>query len=577
MKKVIINYIFLLTTGAFCISIGGCKKMLDQKSQTTITDPVFWKTTNDLITGTNYLYTFLPDINTPYDDTYSDIAMSILGSLNNISNGSRVAPATSGLWESQYKLIRAANNIIEKSTGITGDDAVIKNCIGQARFFRALAYFNLVRAFGDVPYVAKTLLPGDPELYGPRVARQTIITSMYEDLDFAAANCPQPDQIASSTSQAGQMGKEYGRITRSAALAFKSRVALFEGSWEKFHTEMQGAKDPNKHFQAAIDACKTIITEAKHSLFAKDGANSFQTLFRYQGETYAKNKENILARLYGQNLTNNVSGHSYMRTGLTDGANASTRAFVTMALYSDGLPAGKSPLDSNGKEANLLTDYSNRDPRMVLTLFKKGDPYVSINSKNVTYGNTYYYQQQKYWSGPDDFFNSGNVFLDFIIIRYGEVLLNYAEALYELNESITDDDLNATINLLRKRATNNNTALLPLLTNEFVTTNGLDMREEIRRERTIELAFEGFRYWDLLRWKTAENELPKPLLQRKYFPAENYGTGTAAPKVLLDGYIVLEPASARKFDASKDYLWPIPTTQIGLYPPGVLTQNPGWQ
>jgi hypothetical protein len=266
-----------------------------------------------------------------------------------------------------------------------------------------------------------------------------------------------------------------------------------------------------------------------------------------------------------------------MSTGLTDGANASTRAFVTMALYSDGLPSGKSPLDSNGKEANLLTDYSNRDPRMALTLFKKGDPYVSINSKNVTYGNTYYYQQQKYWSGPDDFFNSGNVFLDFIIIRYGEVLLNYTEALYELNETITDDDLNATINLLRKRATNNNTTLLPLLTNEFVTTNGLNMREEIRRERTIELAFEGFRYWDLLRWKTAEVELPKPLLQRKYFPNENYGSGTAAPKVLLDGYIVLEPASARKFDASKDYLWPIPTTQIGLYPPGVLTQNPGWQ
>ena len=80
---------------------------------------------------------------------------------------------------------------------------------------------------------------------------------------------------------------------------------------------------------------------------------------------------------------------------------------------------------------------------------------------------------------------------------------------------------------------------------------------------------------DLLRWKTAEIELPKPLLQRKYFPAENYGTGTAPPKVLLDGYIVLEPASARKFDPERDYLWPIPTTQIGLNPE--ITQNPKWQ
>lgn len=121
---------------------------------------------------------------------------------------------------------------------------------------------------------------------------------------------------------------------------------------------------------------------------------------------------------------------------------------------------------------------------------------------------------------------SPNIFLDFIAIRYGEVLLNYAEAVYELNGSISDADLDKSINLLRKRATNNDPSKLPLLTNAFVNANGLNMRDEIRRERSIELAYEGFRYWDLLRWKTAEIELPKPILGRKYFDGLDYGGST---------------------------------------------------
>lgn len=105
------------------------------------------------------------------------------------------------------------------------------------------------------------------------------------------------------------------------------------------------------------------MNEGKHSLFTGTGAMSFQDLFRYPGETYSKNKENILARLYGKDIQNVVANNGgYMRPYNTDGQNAATRAFVMLALYSDGLPAGKSPLDSNGKETGLLTDYQNRDP-----------------------------------------------------------------------------------------------------------------------------------------------------------------------------------------------------------------------
>jgi len=557
---------------------GGCTKQLEQNTQTVITDPVFWKNESDLIGGTNYLYASLPNFDTPLEDLYSDFSADVFGgSLNTISDGSRTVPSSDGTWNNAYTYIRAANNVMEKSAGIP-DGAMKTYCIAQARFFRALSYYRLVRAYGDVPYIGRTITGRDDEtLYTPRTDRRAVIDSIYADLDFAAANCPQADELPGNSSASGTSGKEYGRITRSAALAFKSRVALNEGSWHKFHgePELKGAKDPAKHFTIARDAALTVMNENKHSLYTAAGALSFQDLFRYPGEGYTNNKENILVRLYGKDITNNISNNGgYMRPYLTDGRNAATRAFVLTALYSDGLPAGKSPLDSNGKETGLLTDYQNRDPRLVQTLFKVGDPYASISGGNPVYRNTYYYHQQKYWTGQADFLNSPNLFLDFIAIRYAEVLLNYAEAVYELSDNISDADLDKSINLLRKRATNNDNSKLPLLTNAFVTANGLNMREEIRRERSVELAYEGFRYWDLIRWKTAETELLKPILERKYFEGLDYG-GSTKP-TMLNGYVLMQAADKRKFDVQKDYLWPLPSGQIGLSK-GTITQNPNWK
>ncbi len=555
----------------------GCTKMLDQNTKTVITDPVFWKDSSDLIGGVNYLYLSVPNFDTPLEDLYSDFSVDVFGaSFNTISDGSRIVPSSDSRWNNAFAYIRAANNVMEKSAKIA-DGPMKTFCLAQARFFRALNYYILVRSYGDVPYIGRTITGRDDEaLYSPRADRRAVVDSIYADLDFAAANCPQADQLPGTSSTSGSNGREYGRITRSAALALKSRVALNEGAWHKFHgePELKGAKDPAKHFTIARDAALTIMNEGKHSLFVKDGALSFQNLFRYPGETYSNNKENILVRLYGKDIANVISNNGgYMRPYNVDGRNAATRAFVLTALYSDGLPAGKSPLDSNGKETGLLTDFKNRDPRMVQTLFKIDDPYASISGGNPTYRNTYYYHQQKYFTGQADFLISPNMFLDYIAIRYAEILLNYAEAVYELNNSISDADLDKSINLLRKRATNNDNSKLPLLTNAFVTANGLDMRTEIRRERSVELAYEGFRYWDLIRWKTAETELPKPILERKYFSNVDYGGSTKPP--LQDGYVLMQSADKRKFNAQKDYLWPLPSGQIGLSK-GTLTQNSGW-
>jgi hypothetical protein len=146
------------------------------------------------------------------------------------------------------------------------------------------------------------------------------------------------------------------------------------------------------------------------------------------------------------------------------------------------------------------------------------------------------------------------------------VLLTYAEAKFELTNAISDADLDISINLLRTRAK------IAKLNNALVTNNNLNMRDEIRRERRVELAQEGHRYWDIIRWKIAETELPKPVLGNFFFKTE-FGTATTV-NLTPDNFILVTPASFRKFDPAKDYLWPLPLNEISLNPN--LKQNPGW-
>lgn len=162
---------------------------------------------------------------------------------------------------------------------------------------------------------------------------------------------------------------------------------------------------------------------------------------------------------------------------------------------------------------------------------------------------------------------------DFKEFRYGEVLLILAEALFELNGQISDADLDRTINLLRARVN------MPAMTNAHVNGNNLDMLEEIRRERTVELAFEGYRRDDLRRWKTAENVMPQAIRGIKFEGTDyeaNYPDLEPGVNITVDaeGFLVTEPASSRQF-LQKHYLDPLPLQQIQLSQ-GALVQNPGW-
>jgi hypothetical protein len=284
----------------------------------------------------------------------------------------------------------------------------------------------------------------------------------------------------------------------------------------------------------------------------------------YEGEGRA-NRENVLVKQYGVSLTDRVTSHTYCRGILENGNKSPTKALVDSYLMKDGLPISKSPLY---KAPVLSTDvFTNRDTRLSDGVLKRGDSYIFTNPvfniSSLVFAKTGF-TFRKYWNIVD--WNNQASFIDRNLIRYAEVLLTYAEAQFELGETISDADLNLTVNELRKRG-----GVAPL-SNAFVETNGLTMRDEIRRERRVELAQEGFRYWDLIRWKTAEIELTKPVLGNFFF--KEFGT-TVKVNLTPDNFIITQAASFRKFNPAKDYLWPLPINEIALNPN--MKQNPGWQ
>ena len=259
-----------------------------------------------------------------------------------------------------------------------------------------------------------------------------------------------------------------------------------------------------------------------------------------------------------------------------------------MYLCSDGLPIDQSPLFQGYN--TFISEFQDRDPRMSMTIIIPGTPvaqtwYVDpveswpfYPQRNANTGYTTY----KHLS-EEDYANALNYnwSYDNHVIRYGEILLIYAESLYEKNDAISDADLDISINLIRRRVN------MPALTNAFISSNNLDLRQEIRRERTIELALEGFRYDDLRRWKNAEIELPQAIkgikivgtewtnpviiegVDRNPYAGESWQGATDA-----EGFIIAESAAARHFDPNKHYLRPIPTKEILINPN--LKQNPNW-
>lgn len=546
MKKLL--YIFTCMLILF-----GCQD-LDLTPEHQLSDGSLWNRSEDFRQGINLLY---PTIGSFQLDTDSDIAFA--NSPNSTSNGTRVAPATSGFYNNSYRDIRRCNFLIDRAilNGFEND-----RFVAEARWFRALIYYRLVEAYGDVPFYTIALDPASESLLDARTSRETVVGFVLEELKEIASLLPSQSALASS---------DWGRITKGAADALRARVALFQGTWIKYHGTSGSADDM---FDQAIEASLEVVNSNEYELFSyqPNPTQSYRYFFMEPGND---SKEQIVARRFDQNTMHNFTGTP------RDGGNTSTRKLADMYLCDDGLPIDVSPRFQG--RSQMTDEFQNRDWRMSSTIIPPGTFAIDRLDQQGTgpdfptpIWDQSWYDSYKYIS--EFYFNNtgGSVFF-YHMLRYAEVLLIRAEALFEKNGSISDAQLDASINLLRSRAG------IASLSNAFVSANGLDMLTEIRRERTVELAHEGFRRSDLRRWKTAETEMPMALMGAQFSGTEfetamlSDGSGLRYPNPPLqdaNGNIIVEPASQRTFDPLRDYLEPLPSEE--LVKNSNLKQNPKW-
>jgi len=518
---------------------------LNLEPETTLTDSNFWNTENDLRGACNRLYQQMSgNLGGYFSDFRSD---ELVGNTSDaISDGSRTVPSTSTDWSDPYWRINISNNILHKAPKADVSEEVLNQYLGEAYFFRAFHYFELVKKYGDVPLITDIIeSTTDPRIDSPRTEREKVIQQCYSDLEFAQKWLPDIDN------------QTWGYVSKSAAYALMTRIGLYEGTRAKYH-QYEGV-NYNNHLDKAISAAKWLIDSKKHSLYP-----DFYKMFQLEG-VGRQNREAIFVRIYGPNDTYEVTnGH---RSALENSINLS-KNIVDLILYTDGLPEGKTkvkPAVIDGYNKS----FENRDPRMGLTCVMANEEYISAKGVFKTF-----FEQAKGYKikkghqhDPD---KSGQC-IDKMVIRYAEVLVSYAEALYERNGVITDDQLDETVNALRARVGFN-----VKLTNAFASANGLDMLEEIRRERTVEFLEECMRYDDIMRWKIAEKVMVVDLIGAKYNAEETIATYEELKAMFNENdEYVMSKASDRRFDPAKDYLYPIPLKEISLSG-GNVKQNPGW-
>lgn len=546
---------------------------LDFEPESQLGDTALWKSAKDFELFANQFYGWTRDFGAGVSDSpHSDLRSDILttGGGNMYSAGNIQIPASDGNYTTAYNRIRNCNLLLQKAAGYGGSD--IARYVAEAKFFRAYVYFELVQLYGDVILTLEPLDLDSPELQVARTDRGKVVDQIVKDLQEAAPDLPE------TTTEAG-------RLTSGAAWAMLSRAALYEGTWQKFHND--DTARAAELLTVAADAAKRVIDSEQYALFKNDllGTMSYKYLFTLEntkcnpaGLTKADNKEYILVTRHdevlkriGINITKAALGNVYWIT----------RKYADMYLCSNGLPIDKSGGLFKGY-ATTDSEFQNRDNRManqmvrhdqkvwdnkpetcrVDWLGEEADLAHSATMK-ATAGSGY--QNQKWATEREvaDYYEG----YDYPVIRYAEVLLNYVEARFELNDEVTDEELKY-LNAVRQRVNPD----MPALTNKFVADNGLDMRGEIRRERTVELFLEGFRIDDLKRWATAEEEMPGDLIgiHWKGTQFETIWSNDVQPRD-AEGCRIMQ--SGRVFE-EKHYLYPLPSDQRQLN--SHLGQNPGW-
>lgn len=556
------------------IAIGpSCKKYVDVTNPDTLIDPNYWKNENSVRSYNWEFYNMFVGYGNG-SATNGDFYFPTLTD-DQAASAFTQFPLTTASSNSDWSFyyIRKANIMLERIDGVSMTDDAKNHWKGVARFFRALQYFRLVQTFGGVPWYSHSFdLSDTANMYKPRDSRQLVMDSVLADLNFALANLRQVDQP--------------NTINKDVALALKSRVALYEGTYRKYHTELN-LPDADKYLQESMNASKTLMSSSSYSLNADYKAN-------YNSDNLSGNKEMILYKRYEAGvLQHSLIAYNYSSTAM----NGLSKAAVESYVATDGLPISLSPLYKG--DDTILNVVANRDKRLKLTidttyLYYKGH---ETNTRSKVYSGL----SSSTGYRPDKFLpDSGKLktiptaigtnFTDAPLFWLAEVYLNYAEAAAELDQmgkyAFTQADLDNSINKLRKRA---EVASLQYMGGQSVGVNGttfVDPKKdadvtsliwEIRRERRVELMMDGFRFQDIMRWKKG-NYLDSNQNPDSFLGAKVKANGTV--RINAQGYIMPYTASQqRTFVDPKNYLSAIPTSQILLYPASIQNtmQNPGWQ
>ena len=594
MKKNIILYSFI----ALLSGTAGCSDMLDEYPLDAISPETYYNNADELRSATNQFYGMFPGAASGYTES-ADVVCTF--NLPAEVQGIRTVPTSGGGWNWEY--LRAVNFYLSHSVRCDDVDAR-EHFDGIARFFRAYFYFEKVKRFGEVPWFDRELSSTDPELFRPRDSRDFIMDKILDDLTYAINNISDK--------------KDLYNVTHWTALALKSRICLFEGTYRKYH----GIPGYEKFLDECATASKLFIDNAPYAIY-KTGAQPYRDLFSSMN---AIEEEVILARDYdrAQNVMHEANANTLSPTYGRPGMN---KKIVNSYLMTNG----DRFTDQPGYETMQYYDeMQNRDPRLTQTVVGPG--YMRINSDKVESPNfsssTTGYQIIKWVTDAsgDGYMGSSN---DYILFRAAEVYLNYAEAKAELG-TLTQEDLEISIKKIRDRVGMPNIDMFAANANpdpylcapetgyRNVTGPNKGVILEIRRERTIELCLEGHRYYDIIRWK--EGKMFEQPFLGMYFPGLTQGSGDnrydvfdmndgiAGDKekvdiciytgkkpsvknirkfyklgeefVLTDGDkgniichdIEKEP---RQWNEERDYFFPIPTTERSLTN-GALTQNPGW-
>jgi len=567
-----------------------------------ISNETFWNTENDLMVYNNSIYDRARDdrdvtVLIGHQDGYWSSRVSIwyLDEMSDniaprhsrhtlyqqVRAGRNIVPSSPqwfGWHDDGWRFVRAINfgmDNYDKAVEAGTPQAVVDKYKAEARLLRGMWYAAKALKFGDVPWIDTELKIDSEVLYAARTPKAEVMDNVLADLNFACEKLP-------NAWGDGNDGAP-GRLNRWNALLMKSRICLYEGTWQKYH----GGGNANMWLQQAADAAKELMDDGPYTLYSTgDPENDYQALHKIKSDLTGVPEVMYWRRYQLGTFTNHVQ--SYHR-GYNGGA---TKSLVEDYLCTDGLPISLSPLYQG--DVTLEDVFVDRDPRLRQTILHPADvgrwhynkdditrTYPRIQGMEGGLKSYTGYHIIKVYEVTTAHATYNTSDTPAIIMRFGEALLNYAEAMAELG-TIDQGVLDMTINKLRDRVAmphmTMDVPMDPRYANEGVSA----LIQEIRRERRIELFMEGFRYDDIRRWKQGQKFTKSDLgirwdaaMQATYDPD---GKATVQTK-LFDGIPYLAPYvgtdwESPLFDEGKNYLWPIPLSAISQNPE--LGQNPGW-